>query len=88
MKYEIYLYSYPEKTDSIHYSFINIDNKKKFQYSFDEDIKYNISFDLSLFNHCINRIVYIISLTEFFKNSPKIRKNLIEIIDKDTLFLY
>ena len=75
-------YIYPEETDSIYENFCRIDNKIIFYFSIDADIKYLITFDIVIWGHNLGTIVYIVSASDYFKNTPIIRKNIIETIDR------
>ena len=75
-------YIYPEETDSIHENVCRIDNKIIYYFSIDADIKYLITFDIVIWGHNLGTIVYIVSASDYFKNTPIIRKNIIETIDR------
>ena len=76
---------YPKNTDSIKVELKKINNRYVFHCTFDEDIKYIIAFNINVFDKRISRIIYIISLSEYFKNTPAIRKNILETLDREKL---
>jgi len=83
--YQIEYKFFPENSKSIYIKQKKINNREVFYFTFDENIKYIITFNFKIFGFCLYKIVYIIDLTKFFANSQKIRKNIIETLDKENI---
>ena len=76
---------YPEENDSIYKDFLKIDNKKIYYFSIDNDITYLIEFEIVIWGNNIGKIVYIVSASDYLKNTPRIRKNILKTIDREKL---
>ena len=74
--------TYPENKDLIRINFETINNRNIFSCSFDENKKYIIIFKICIFNISLGKIVYFIDLSEYFKNTPIVRKNILETLDR------
>ena len=73
---------YLKNTDSIRVKKKETKNRKIFYCTFDEDIKIIMIFNITIYCRYVSKFVYIISLSDYFKNMTKVRKNILATLDK------
>ena len=77
---------YPKNTESIRVKKREIKDRRIFHCTFDKDLKIIIAFNITIFCRYVSKIVYIISLNDYFKNTPKVRKNILATLDKEKMY--
>ena len=76
---------YPKNTDSFQKELELTDNKIIYHCTFDENIKYIVACGIKIWGTQLCNIVYIISLSDYYKKVPKVRKNILETLDREKL---